>query len=169
MGILGIILFIVLMIICLVGLIIIAFGAPGTWVILIAAFLYDLLPWAADISTTTLLVLLGIAVLGEVLEYYIGAKAAKRYGASNWGVAGAIVGGIIGAFVGVPVFLIGSVLGLFIGAFLGAFIVEAVVKGNISKAFKAGIGAFRGRVGAMLVKGLLGIVMVITIITAVFL
>lgn len=166
MGIIEIILFAVLMVVCLAGLAATALGAPGTWVIFIAALAYDLLPWTADISTTAILLLLGMAVLGEALEYIIGAKSTKKYGASNWGVAGAIAGGIIGAFVGVPVFLVGSVLGLFIGAFLGAFVMETLAKKSIAKAFRAGIGAFRGRVGAMLVKGLLGIAMVITIITA---
>lgn len=167
MGLIGIIALIVVILLCLAGLVIIPLGAPGTWIIFVVAVIYDVIPGLTDISLTIIILLGGIALLGEALEYYIGARSAKQAGASKAGVAGAIIGGIIGAVVGVPVFLLGSLLGLLIGAFLGAFIVEIFVKGNIGKAFKAGIGAFKGRVGAILIKELLGIVMVVIILASI--
>ena len=131
------------------------------------ALVYDLLPGLANITNNTLAWLFIIALLGELSEYYIGTKSAKKYGASNWGAAGAVIGGVIGAIIGVPVLLVGSLLGLFIGAFLGAFVVELFIKKNAGKAFKAGVGSFRGKVGAMLVKLLIGILMIIITVKAI--
>jgi uncharacterized protein YqgC (DUF456 family) len=167
MGVFSIIALAVFFLICMVGIALILVGAPGTWVIFAAALAYDLIPGLANITNNTLALLFIIALLGEAAEYYLGAKSAKKYGASNWGAAGAVIGGITGAIIGVPVLIVGSLLGLFIGAFLGAFVAELFVKKNAGKAFKAGVGAFRGRVGAMLVKLLIGILMIVITVRAV--
>jgi uncharacterized protein YqgC (DUF456 family) len=168
MALLEIIGFIVLILLCLIGLFLTLLGMPGNFVIFVGAVAYNLITWSMALSYAILGAVIGIAIAGEILEYIIGMRSAKKYGASKAGVAGAIIGGIIGAIVGVPVFLIGSLLGLFIGAFLGAFVVEFFMKGDAEEAFKAGIGAFKGRVGAIMVKELLGIVMIIILVMAVF-
>ncbi len=167
MGIIEIIALVAVIVVCLVGLLLVPIGLPGTFMIFVAALIYNLMTWSMALSFKTLAIVLGIAVFGEILEYYIGIKSAKRHGASKAGIVGAIIGGIIGVIVGVPVFLIGSLLGLFIGAFLGAFIVEFFIEEDVVKAFNAGIGAFKGRFGAIMVKFLLGIVMIIVIITSI--
>lgn len=168
MGIIAIILLVILIIFCILGLLLIPLGMPGTWIMPVIALIYKILPLPIQISWKIILILTGIAVLGEVLEYYIGAKSASAAGATKYGVLGAFIGGIIGAIVGVPIFLIGSLIGLFIGAFLGAFIVEFFIKEDVTKAIKAGIGAFKGRLGAIMVKELLGIVMIIVLIISLF-
>jgi len=161
-------LLIVLLILCIFGLLITLIGLPGTWIIPIMALIYKILPLPVTISWKLILILTGLAIFGEILEYYIGAMSASKAGATKWGVAGAMVGGIIGAIIGVPIFLIGSLVGLFIGAFLGAFIVEFFIKEDVEKAIKAGIGAFKGRLGAIMVKELLGVVMIIILIISSF-
>ena len=163
----GIIGFIAMVILLAAGILITPLGMPGTFVVFAGAAVYDLITWSSAISFQMLGILAGIAVIGEILEYIIGIKAAKKHGASRAGVIGAIAGGIIGAIVGVPVFIIGSLIGLFIGAFLGAFIVELFVKKKAGKAFEAGLGAFYGRAGAILVKSLLAVVMAIIAVKAV--
>ena len=151
----------------LVGIILTLGGGPGNFVILIGAIAYNLITWSMEISYLTLGIVLAIAIAGEVLEYVIGIKAAKSGGASRAGVTGAIIGGLAGAIIGVPVFLIGSLIGMFIGAFLGAVVAElSVEKKPFKHAVKAGIGAFKGRVGAIMVKELLGVVMIIVIVMA---
>lgn len=161
MGIIEIIALIFLAIFCIAGLVLIFLGIPGTWIILTAVFVYDLLPKLQDISTNILLLFLGMCILGEIIEYYLSVSSTKKYGSSNWGVAGAIIGGIIGAVIGVPVLIIGSVLGLFIGAFFGAFIFEVIAKKDLEKGFRAGVGAFKGKIGAILAKEIIGLGIVV--------
>ncbi len=151
----------------LIGIILTLGGGPGNFVILIAAIAYNIITWSMEIGYVILGIVLAIAIGGEVLEYVIGIKAAKAGGASKAGVTGAIVGGLVGAIVGVPIFLIGSLIGMFIGAFIGAVVAEmSVEKKPFKIALKAGIGAFKGRVGAIMVKELLGVVMIIIIVMA---
>lgn len=151
----------------LLGIILTMGGGPGNFLIWGAAIVYNLINWSMKISYLTLGIILAIAIVGEILEYVIGIKSAKSAGASKAGVTGAILGGLAGAIIGVPIFIIGSLIGMFIGAFLGAVIAEiSVEKQPLGKAIKAGIGAFKGRVGAIMVKELLGIVMIIIIVIA---
>jgi len=159
---------VVVILICIAGLVINLLGMPGTWVVFGAAILYNLIRGWGWISTPLIVILLIIAIAGEIIEYYIGAKAVKKHGASNYGVAGAVIGGIVGAIVGVPVFIIGSLLGLLAGALLGAFLAEMIVKKDAKKAWKAGLGAFKGKVGAILAKELLAVLMFVLILIAIF-
>ena len=168
MGLMGIIAIAVLILICIIGLLVIPIGMPGTFVIFAGAVIYNLINWSMELSFTILGVLLGAAILGEILEYSVGIRAAKKHGASKPAIIGAVVGGIIGAIIGAPVPIIGSLIGLFIGVFAGAFLLELLTKGSPSKAMNSAIGAFKGRIGAILAKFAIGIGMVVIILMAVF-
>src|SRR5262245_59264889 len=109
---------------------------PGNWLIAgLAALFAWLEPANADrgISWTTVEVLLGLAVLGEVVEFAAGAAGAAKEGASKRGVAlsmvGAMVGSVVGLAVGTPIPILGSFVMALIGgaggAFLGAYLGEA--------------------------------------------
>ncbi len=158
---LGISAYTILAIFSLLGLAATPLGLPGTFVIFAGAVLFNLVQWKMVISLWMLAVLLGLAAAGEVLEYWLGVKLAAKRGASGLSIAGAVIGGLIGAFAGVPVPAAGSVIGLFLGVFAGAFAVELVFKKSLAAAFDAAIGAFYGRAGAILVKSMLGLAMVI--------
>ena len=70
--------------------------------------------WLTDFRTLgvgSIVAVLGLAVLGEVVEAYVGFRFAQRYGGSRRAGWGALIGGLIGAIVGVPVPVIGSVIG----------------------------------------------------------
>lgn len=164
----GILALLVLIAFCLAGLVLTPIGLPGTFVILAGAIVYNLIQWAMALSLLVLGVLLGIALVGEVLEYVLSVKLASRRGASNPAIWGAVIGGIIGAVVGTPLPVVGSVVGLFVGVFLGAFLVELVLQKDAARAMTSATGAFYGRVGAILTKSLLGVVMIILIFAAVF-
>ena len=106
------------------GLLLIPFGLPGLWVIVLGIVAYG---WLTDFrSLPVWLVGLAIALafLGELLEAWIGFRFAQRYGGSRRAGWGALLGGLIGAVVGVPVPVIGSVIGGFVGAFAGAGLFE---------------------------------------------
>jgi uncharacterized protein len=144
----------------LVGLLLIPFGLPGLWLILLGILGYG---WLTDFRTITasfLVVAIGLALIGEVLETWIGFRFAKRYGGSSRAGWGALVGGLIGAIIGVPVPVIGSVVGGFVGAFIGAAVFEYSRARHAEGSVRAGWGAVLGRATAAAVKIAIGVAMV---------
>ena len=102
------------------------------------------------------------ALLGEVVESWLGFRVARRYGGSSRAGWGALVGGLVGAIVGVPVPLIGSVIGGFMGAFVGAALFEYTRARHYETAAKAGWGAVLGRAAAAAAKIGLGVVIAVS-------
>jgi hypothetical protein len=143
------------------GLLLIPFGLPGLWVILLGILGYG---WMTDFQTMSVWfmgLMLGLAILGEVFEAWIGFGYAKKYGGSSRAGWGALVGGLVGAIIGVPVPIIGSVIGGFVGAFVGAALFEYTRARHLEGSAKAGWGAVLGRAFASAMKMALGLVMVV--------
>jgi uncharacterized protein YqgC (DUF456 family) len=144
-----------------IGLVLIPFGLPGLWVILLGILGYG---WLTDFQTVSvwfLGLMIGLAIVGEVFEAWIGFRYAKRYGGSSRAGWGALIGGLIGAIVGVPLPIIGSVIGGFIGAFIGAALFEYTSARHAEGSVKAGWGAVLGRAFAAAGKIAIGFVMVV--------
>jgi hypothetical protein len=142
----------------LLGLVMIPFGMPGTWIIAGAALGYSILV-PGSIGTFTIVMVAILAVIGEVIEFTLTAKYTKKYGGSRRASWGAIIGGMVGAFMGVPVPIIGSVIGAFIGAFVGAFVAEISRGTGGSGATRVATGALIGRALASAVKVGIGVAM----------
>jgi uncharacterized protein len=141
--------------------VLIPLGLPGLWVILLGIIGYG---WMTDFQTMSagfLIVLIGLAILGEVFETWVGFRYAQRYGASKRAGWGALVGGIAGAIIGVPVPVIGSVIGGFAGAFVGAALFEYTAARRTGGAVRAGWGAVLGRAAAAAMKTAVGLVMLV--------
>jgi len=118
------------------------------------------------IGFVTITIMVGLALLGELLELWLGFGLARRYGASPRAGWGALLGGLVGAVVGVPVPVVGSVIGAILGCFAGATIFEYATTRTAGTAVRAGWGALLGRVAASAAKVALGIVMTIVAIVA---
>jgi uncharacterized protein len=148
----------------------IIFSIPGTWIMLVLAFAIEFTdqwwrtPDALERTQTfewwLLWVCVGLAVLGEVIEFIAGAAGAKSGGAGRRGMIGALIGGIVGALVLTPFILIpvvGTLIGALIGTFIGAVIGEVSgaqpksVRGSMKPAIGATIGRVFGTVGKMAV------------------
>jgi uncharacterized protein len=142
------------------GLLLIPLGLPGLWVIVLGILGYGWLTQFETLSTGLIVLVIGLALLGEVFEAWIGFRFAQRYGGSSRAGWGALVGGIVGAIVGVPVPVIGSVIGGFVGAFVGAALFEYTRQRQSGVAAKAGWGAVLGRAAAAAVKMAIGVVLV---------
>ena len=145
----------------LIGLVLIPFGLPGLWVIVLGVVAYGWLNDFQTLSVGFMALILSLAIIGEVFEAWIGFRFAQRYGGSSRAGWGALVGGLIGAIVGVPVPIIGSVVGGFVGAFVGAALFEYSRARQSETAARAGWGAVLGRAAAAAGKMALGLVMVI--------
>jgi uncharacterized protein YqgC (DUF456 family) len=152
----------ILVAILVLGLVMIPFGLPGTWIMAAGALGYSLLvPGSISVFTTVLVALM--ALVGEIIEFTLTAKYTRKYGGSRRASWGAIIGGIVGAFMGVPVPVIGSVVGAFVGAFIGAFVAE-LSQGSVGSATKVATGALIGRAVAAAMKVGIGLGMAAVIL-----
>jgi uncharacterized protein len=143
-----------------IGLVLIPFGLPGLWVIVLGVVGYGWFTNFQTMSATFMGIIIGLAIVGEIFESWIGFRFAKRYGGSSRAGWGALAGGLVGAIVGVPIPVIGSVIGGFVGAFAGAALFEYSHARRTEGALWAGWGAVLGRAAATGVKMALGIAMV---------
>jgi uncharacterized protein YqgC (DUF456 family) len=150
------------LVLCLVvGLVLVPLGLPGLWVMVAGVLGYAGLTEFRSVGTATIAVVLGLAFLGEILEWWISFGLARRYGGSRRAGWGALLGGIVGAVVGVPVPIIGSVIGAFVGAFGGAALFEYSLSGTAATAARAGWGAMLGRAAAAAAKVAIGVVIAV--------
>ena len=149
------------------GLVLAPLGLPGLWVMVLGTVAYG---WMTDFRTigiVTLAVVVGLAVVGEIAEAWLGFRYARRYGGSSRAGWGALLGGIVGAVIGVPVPLIGSVIGAFVGSFAGAAALEYLGSWRAGTALSAGWGAVLGRAAAAAAKIALGVVLVVVVAFAI--
>lgn len=147
---------------------------PGNWIIAGLAALFAWL-WQSEsgrgINWTTVAVLLGLAVAGEIIEFAAGAAGAAKQGASKRAIAlsmvGAVVGSVLGLGVGWPVPILGQfIMALFggaAGAFFGAYLGESWKGKFHEERVAAGRGAFAGRLWGAAGKLAVGAIMLVIV------
>ena len=134
---------------------------PGSTLIFLGVLIYGWLDKFQHFSPWIILVLLFMTAGGALGQYLITGLGAKKFGASRYGIIGAIIGFFVGLFF-IPI-----VGGFLIGTFSGAVIAEAIFTlKNQREILKAGFGALLGTVGSTLFEFFVSILM-ITIITIV--
>ena len=150
------------------SLLLIPLGLPGTWLMVAAAFGYELLVPQGGVGPLTVVGTAVLAAIGEAIEWVLSARYTRKYGGSRRAGWGAIVGGMIGAFMGVPIPIpfVGSMVGAFVGAFVGALVLEYTKVKNAAGATRVAWGAFIGRVAAAAAKVGIGLLIVVWIIGA---
>jgi hypothetical protein len=152
-------------------------GLPGNWIMVGVVVLYALLvpdDRRVDVGWPVVAVLVGLAVVGEIVEFGAGAAGTSRAGGSKRGAAmallGSIVGGVAGLFVGLPIPVVGSFVGALLfagaGAFLGALIGEYWEGRTMEDSVPIGVGAFWGRLLGTLAKTMVGAVMIVVTVVA---
>lgn len=140
----------------LLSFLLVLLSLPGNFMLAGLAFFYGLGTGFSEVTGRVVLVLLGVAVIGELLEFGAGILFSRKYGASVPGALGSVAGGIAGGVIGAGAGLLLALPGAFIGAFAGAFIVEYLRFQKLESAARAGTGAFFGRIAGILFKGLAG-------------
>ena len=150
------------------GLLMVPLGLPGLWIMTLGVLSYGWFTKFQTVGLWTTILVLALAIVGELIETWLGFRFARKYGASKRAAWGALIGGLVGALVGVPVPVIGSVIGAFVGSFAGAAVFEYTMSAHTGIAVAAGWGAVLGRAAAAAAKIALGIVIgVISIIAVV--
>lgn len=135
------------------------FGLPGNWVLLGLVGLWDIYA-PVHFGGGFYLLLIGLAVTGEVLEFGIQLLGARRYGATVPGNVGGVIGAIAGAILGAPFLLgLGALFGAVAGAFLGCYILERLHGRDHAAALVAARGALYGKVLGLAAKTACGVVM----------
>jgi hypothetical protein len=143
---------------------------PGNWLIVAAAAVFALLlPEDAGrgITWVTVGMLVGLAIIGEIVEFGAGAAGAAKQGASRraivLSIVGAMVGSITGLVIGAPIPILGpfimAVLGGAAGAFAGGYLGEAWKGRTEEERMAVGRGAFAGRLWGTVGKLAVGAIM----------
>jgi uncharacterized protein YqgC (DUF456 family) len=141
-------------------------GLSGNWFVAGLALVHALVTGFDPLGWRVLAILVGLALLGEGVEFVLGTFYVARKGATRGGVVLAFVGGIVGAVLGngiVPV--VGAVLGSFVGAFAGAVGGEFLRQQRLEPSLRIGGHAFVGRLLAMVAKHAIGVVMVLLVLS----
>src|SRR6266536_5931407 len=133
---------------------------PGTTIILAASVIHRLILGAEkSIGCRSIAVLVLLTLVTYALDFMGAYFGAKYFGATKWGIFGAIFGALIGLFFGI--------IGLFVGPVIGAIAGEFIAGKRMIDAGRAGWGSFLGNLGAMLGKLIIAVAMItIFLVTA---
>jgi uncharacterized protein YqgC (DUF456 family) len=128
------------------------------------------LPGEFMYSWAVLYAAIGLAVLGEILEFVLGAAGARKAGGSKRAAALAIMGGLLGAVLGtpLPIPIVGTLIGACLGAFAGSLLGDLWAGRPLLRSVGAGRGAAVGRLWGTIAKMLVGAVIVILLGAAPF-
>ncbi|MEC9373994.1 MAG: DUF456 domain-containing protein [Planctomycetota bacterium] len=142
---------------------------PGTWLIIIAALLFQW--WRPEtFSWWTIGIAVALAALGEILEFFASGVGSAKAGGSKRAAITSIVTGLVGALFGtvlLPIPIVGTIIGAVVGAGLGASIAESTKTGRTwRESFDVGRGAAIGRAWAVIIKGGIAAVMALLLTAA---
>jgi uncharacterized protein YqgC (DUF456 family) len=141
----------VLMAVGLIGTVLPIF--PGTAVILAAAVIHRvMLGPAKSIGWWSIALLVALTLASYAVDLIGGLYGARRFGATRWGVIGAILGAIVGLFFGL--------LGLLVGPIIGAVASEIIGGKRLVDAGRAGWGTLLGNLAGMVGKLVIAFAMV---------
>jgi len=126
---------------------------PGTTIILAGAIIHRvMLGPEKSIGWWTIVVLVLLTLTTYALDFVSGYSGAKYFGATKWGMFGAVLGAIVGIFFGI--------VGLFVGPVIGAIAGEFIAGKKMIDAGRAGWGSLLGNLGGMIGKLVIGLVMI---------
>lgn len=123
------------------------FGLPANWIILVLDVLWKFAdPGNPGMSWLFWSAMLGLALLGEALEFILQVAKARKYGSTSSGSWGGMIGAIIGAIALAPLFWgLGAFIGALAGAWLGCFVMERLKGRSSSDSIHAAFGTMLGR------------------------
>jgi uncharacterized protein YqgC (DUF456 family) len=133
---------------------------PATLVILLAAFLHEILVGFRELSLGSWFLLGVLALLAMVLDNLAALLGARRYGAGRAGLWGAFLGGLLGLFLGV--------FGVLFLPFLLAWLFEYLSGRKPEEALRAAWGTLVGLMGGVVAKVLVHLAMGLLVVRAIF-
>lgn len=147
-----IVLIVALLLVNAAGVVLTALQLPGTWLMLIATGAFAWWRWGEErlsYGWWPLAIMLGLALLGELVEFAAGALGSRTAGGSKRGaaisVATALLGAIAGSFL-IPIPIVGTLLGAGIGAGVGSLLGDKWAGRAWGEAWKGASGAVIGKI-----------------------
>jgi uncharacterized protein YqgC (DUF456 family) len=126
---------------------------PGTTIILAAAVIHRMMLGAEkSIGWKSIALLVLLTLVSYTFDFLGSYFGAKYFGATRWGMLGAIIGALVGIFFGI--------VGLFVGPVIGAVAGEFIAGKRMIDAGRAGWGSLLGNLGGMVGKLLIALVMI---------
>ncbi len=127
---------------------------PGTTIILGAAIGHRILVGAEHgMSWWAIALLVVLTLASYAIESAAGYVGARYFGATRWGVIGAVIGGIVGIFTGFVTLLVLPIVGAIVG--------EMIAGKKLINAGKAGWGTLLGNLAGMISKLAIGLAMIV--------
>ncbi|PYJ79546.1 MAG: DUF456 domain-containing protein [Verrucomicrobia bacterium] len=126
---------------------------PGTTIILAGAVIHRMmLGPEKSVGWRSIVLLVLLTVATYALDFLSGYVGAKYFGATKWGMFGAILGALIGVFFGI--------LGLLVWPVIGAIVGEFIAGKRMIDAGRAGWGSLLGNLGGMVGKLIIALAMI---------
>ena len=119
-------------------------GVPGVLLVFAAAAGYAVLDGFEEFGAGWLLLMGAIAAAATAFDLVAQPAVARRFGASKWGVIGAVGGVVVG-------FIAGGPLGALLGPLIGAVLLEILFGRTVRQALRSGLGTAIGFAAAMVV------------------
>jgi uncharacterized protein YqgC (DUF456 family) len=133
---------------------------PGTTIILAGAIIHRMMLGAEkSIGWRSIAILLLLTLATYALDFLSGYVGAKYFGATKWGMFGAVIGALVGIVFGI--------IGLFIGPVIGAITGEFMAGKKLIDAGRAGWGSLLGNLGGIIGKLVIALVMIAIFLMAV--
>jgi len=155
--------YVLLLLVAIGGLGISLLGLPGLWLVVAATVAFTLVTGGVVLSWQTVLIVAGLALASEIVEFVAGAAGSKTAGGTWRGIVGAIVGGLVGGIIGVPIPIVGPLLGAVLGAAVGAGAFELTGERDLRRAGNIAIGAAKGRAWGIASKATFGTAMLVVL------
>jgi len=145
------------------GMLLNMLGLFGNWLILAALLIVWISTGFVHFGWVGIALFLVLAILGEIFEAGASAIGAHQFGGTKGTMVAAVVGAIGGGILGTPILpIIGTLLGAIIGAFVAAALYEVIQSEKpLGQALYTGFGAAMGKVGGILAKFSMGVLMLL--------
>ena len=134
---------------------------PGNWTMVALVIVWEMFYPGSSLGVTFFVLFIGLALVGEVVEFGAQIYGSKKYGSSKTSTAAGVIGAIAGALAGAPfMFGVGAIFGALFGAWAGCYLAERFIRRQTSElAFRAAQGAMVGKFFGMVIKFGIGMAM----------
>ena len=134
---------------------------PGNWAMVALVIVWEMFYPGSSLGTMFFVLFVGLAIIGELVEFGAQIYGSKKYGSSKTSTAAGVIGAIAGAIFGAPfMFGVGAIFGALFGAWGGCYLAERLIRRQPSEiAFRAAQGAMVGKIFGMVIKFGIGMAM----------
>ncbi|MDF2633557.1 MAG: hypothetical protein K0R78_431 [Pelosinus sp.] len=156
----GLIINIVCIFFVLGGVIMTVIGLPGNTLILLTGLAYGYYDHFENMDYAILVIVFGIYIVGEIIEFAAGLIGARKEKASRRAMLAPFIGTIVGGIWGTALFpIIGSLLGALLGAFVATILAEYSKNKDLAQAKRVAKGVVKGQFFGIIIKSATAVTM----------